>query len=231
MSNPCGSDLVNLIDSPFMPVGVNSSHVKREQANGVPLAVEAGRRSATLNPANPYTMEASPMLNRTSLRAWATPLTIGTFVLMAGTGILMFFDVVPGSVTFVHQWLSWLFLVGVVAHILVNYRSFLRHLSSGWGRASLIVFTTAMVVSTISFGQITGPQLKWPISQALVDARLSVLADLTRTDNAQLLHKLAAHGVSADADQTVKEIAAKNGMDDFHILGLIFLKGTESTRP
>lgn len=38
------------------------------------------------------------MFKSASLRSWATQLTIGTFVLMAGTGVLMFFDVVPGDV-------------------------------------------------------------------------------------------------------------------------------------
>ncbi|MNR38623.1 hypothetical protein D3C85_1567410 [compost metagenome] len=30
-----------------------------------------------------------------TLRTWSTPLTIGSFILMAVTGVLMFFDVVP----------------------------------------------------------------------------------------------------------------------------------------
>jgi len=143
------------------------------------------------------------MFKLASLRSWATPLTIGTFVLMTGTGVLMFFDIVPGYVAFAHEWLSWLFVVGVVAHTLLNFRSFARHLAGRWGRTSLVVFTAVLVVSTLSFGRITAPQLKWPISEALIETPLSVLAEVTRRDDAQLLQELAAQGVTARADETV----------------------------
>ena len=72
------------------------------------------------------------MAEAITMRRWATPLTIGASVLMFGTGVMMFFDIVPGYVTFVHEWLSWLFVLGAGAHIAVNYRPFLRHLKSGW---------------------------------------------------------------------------------------------------
>jgi hypothetical protein len=99
-----------------------------------------------------------------NLRTWATPLTIGSFVLMAVSGVLMFFDVVPGYLVFAHEWFSWFFLLGTAAHIAVNYRAFARHLRGGWGRAHVAVFSVLLVVSTFSFGRITAPQLKWPIS-------------------------------------------------------------------
>ncbi len=154
---------------------------------------------------------------------WATPLTIGTFALMAGSGVMMFFDIVPGYVSFAHEWMSWLFLIAVVAHILLNYRSFTRHLAGRWGRASLVAFTAVLTISTLSFGRITAPQLKWPISEALIDANLSLLAELTHRNDAQLVRELAAQGIRARPDQSVKEVAKAHGMDEFHVLGLIFL--------
>ena len=47
-----------------------------------------------------------------TLRGWATTLTIGSFVLMVGTGLLMFFALDRGLVVVIHQWFSWLFLAG-----------------------------------------------------------------------------------------------------------------------
>lgn len=169
------------------------------------------------------TKQIGKMFNPASLRSWATPLTIGTFILMTGTGVLMFFDIVPGYVAFAHEWISWLFLVAVVAHMVLNHRSLTRHLAGRWGRASVAVFAVMLAVSTLSFGRLTAPQLKWPIAAALFDARLSTLAELTRRNDAQLLGRLAAHGVTARADETVIEVAARHGLDEFHVLGLIFL--------
>ena len=162
------------------------------------------------------------MFRPPSLRPWATPLTIGAFMLMAVSGVMMFFEMMPGYVTAAHKWLSWLFLVGAGAHIIVNNRAFVRHLGSAWGRASLAVFTLALLMSTFSFGQVTSSQLRSRVAHRLVEARLSTLADLTRTDHRELLRKLAAHGVEAQSNQTVKEVAAQHGIEDFHVLGLIF---------
>ena len=163
------------------------------------------------------------MLAPANLRSWATPLTIGTFALMTGSGVLMFFDIVPGYVTFVHEWMSWLFLIAAAAHVLVNSRSFTRHLASRWGLASLLACTLVLVVSTLSFGRITAPQLKWPLSETLINAELSILADLQHSSDADLVASLATDGIRARPDQTVREVAAAHGLDEFHVLGLIFL--------
>ena len=37
------------------------------------------------------------------IKTWATPLTLGSFVLMGGTGVLMFFEQDAGLTTVVHQ--------------------------------------------------------------------------------------------------------------------------------
>ncbi len=159
-----------------------------------------------------------------TLYTWSTPLTIGSFILMAITGVLMFFDVVPGYVAFVHEWFSWLFLIGACGHVAVNFRPFVRHLQSGWGRTNVAIFTIILFVSTFSFGRITAPQLKWPIFNALIEAQLSALADVTRTDQAELLARLKIHGVNATPEQNIKELADVHDMDEFHLLGIIMLR-------
>lgn len=161
---------------------------------------------------------------RFGLRTWSTPLTIGSFVLMAVTGVMMFFDVAPGYVSFAHEWASWFFLVGTAGHVAVNFRPLRRHLRSNWGRANVVIFSTALVVSMFSFGRITAPQLKWPISNALVQAPLSALADLTHTGPAELVARLEQHGLSATPEQNIMHLADKHDMDEFHILGLVFLR-------
>lgn len=158
-----------------------------------------------------------------SLRTWSTPLTIGSFILMAVTGVLMFFDVVPGYVSFAHEWFSWLFLIGAAGHIAVNFRPMKKHLQSSWGRASVAIFAVVLVVSMFSFGRITAPQLKWPISNALVEAPLSALADVTGTDSAELVAKLDRHGITATPDQNITTLAKVHDTDEFHLLGLVFL--------
>ncbi len=161
---------------------------------------------------------------RFGLRTWSTPLTIGSFILMAATGVLMFFDVEPGYVTFAHEWASWFFLIGTAGHIAVNFRPLTKHLRSNWGRANVAIFSAVLLVSLFSYGRITAPQLKWPISNALVQAPLSALADVTRTGSAELVAKLEKHGITATPDENVKHLAEKHDVDEFHLLGLVFLR-------
>lgn len=186
------------------------------------------------------TMTSSPQSNRPAprsatprpfgLRTWSTPLTMGSFLLMAITGILMFFDVVPGYIAFAHEWFSWLFLLGAAGHMVVNIRALNKHLQSNWGRANVVIFTLVLVASTFSFGRITAPQLKWPISNALVEAPLTALADVTRTDTAELLARLQAHGITAKPNQSIKELSEVQDLDEFHVLGLIFLSEGRRSR-
>ncbi len=157
------------------------------------------------------------------LRTWSTPLTIGSFMLMAVTGVLMFFDVVPGYVSFAHEWFSWFFLVGAASHIAVNFRPMKKHLRSTWGRANVAIFAVILVVSMFSFGRITAPQLKWRVFDSLIEAPLSALAGVTRTSSVDLMEKLERHGVTATPEQNIKILAEKHDMDEFHLLGVVFL--------
>lgn len=166
-----------------------------------------------MNPSKPVT-----------LRTWSTPLTMGAFLLMAVTGVLMFFDVVPGYLSFAHEWFSWLFLLGAGAHMVVHVRPLARHLESRWGRGSVAVFALVTAISAFSFGRITAPQLKWPIVEALVGAPLSAVAGLTGTAPATVVGRLERHGIAATPDQSIRELAARSGEDEFHILGLIILR-------
>jgi hypothetical protein len=85
-------------------------------------------------------------------RTWATTLTIGSFILMSATGVLMFFEWNPGPTTVVHQWFSWFFLVGAGGHIAANLRPFKNHLKSRWGKASVAVFTAVFAASLFCWG-------------------------------------------------------------------------------
>ncbi len=158
-----------------------------------------------------------------TLRTWATPLTIGSFLLMAATGLLLFFEWNAGLTTVVHQWFSWFFLIGVAGHLAINVRPLTSHLKSSGGRASIAIFTVVFAASILSWGQITGPQLERPIMAALVEAPLSTLAAMTHRQPEALVRKLEANGLIAAGDETLSAIAERNGIGVNQLLGLIFL--------
>lgn len=158
------------------------------------------------------------------LRNWSTPLTIGSFILMSATGILMFFEQESlGIITIVHQWFSWLFLLGSAGHIAANFYPFKKHLKTPWGKITALSFISVFVLSLFSWGLVTGPQLERPIELALVDAPLSALADVIRMPQANLIEKLKSQGISATPQHSIRDVVEQTQIDENILLGIIFL--------
>ena len=157
------------------------------------------------------------------IRSWSTPLTIASFILMATTGVLMFFEINHGLTTLVHQWFSWFFLIGVIGHIAANNYPFFKHLNTSTGRNLVCLFVLVLVASQFSWGLITGPQLENPIKQSLVSASISTLADLNHISNEELIRKFKTRGIETTQYQTVQELAMQNHINPKRILAVAFL--------
>ena len=158
-----------------------------------------------------------------SVRKWATPLTIGAFFLMAATGILMFFHIDRGIISGVHKWLSWLFLIGVVGHVMANFRPFANYAKSGYGRASVGSFAIVLVASFFTWGARTGGQFLGAIQNGLVSAPLTTLAVMTHTTPDELERRLEAHGIIARKEQTIRDIAGDSLRKQRRVLEAVFL--------
>ncbi|NUN59825.1 MAG: DUF4405 domain-containing protein [Burkholderiaceae bacterium] len=87
-------------------------------------------------------------------REWATPLTIGIFTLMAVTGILMFFHLDKGLNKTAHEWLGWLLVAGVAAHVIANWVGFKRHFSTG--TTGRLIVVTCLIALAGSFFSLPG---------------------------------------------------------------------------
>lgn len=164
------------------------------------------------------------VLSLPSIGRWSTPMTIGAFILMSCTGVLMFFEQESlGIITIVHQWFSWLFLLGAGGHITANFSPFKKHLGTRRGKMTISAFLLVFSASLFSWGLITGPQLERPIEQALVNAPLSALANVVQISPEILQEKLQNHGINAETQQTILDIAMQNKVDLNELLAIVFL--------
>ena len=82
-----------------------------------------------------------------NIRAWATPLTIGAFLLSGVTGILMFFHLDSGLNKAAHEWLSWALVAGVGLHLAANFRAFKGYLKRPRAMAVVAAFAVLLGVS------------------------------------------------------------------------------------
>jgi hypothetical protein len=146
-------------------------------------------------------------------REWATPLTMGAFTLMAITGVLMFFHLDSELQKTAHEWLGWLFLVGVASHSIANWQAVTRHLSARLGQGIVAVFVAVVGLSFVPLGgdeDGDGPPWK-AVVQTLAQAPMVDVAHVAKVDEATVRARLQRAGVQGA--QQAPTIAAATGPD------------------
>lgn len=131
-------------------------------------------------------------------REWVTPLVMGSFALLAVTGILMFFHADSGLNKLAHEWLSWLLVAAVLGHMVVNFGAVKRHFSATRTRVIAGAFVALLVASFVPLGGSGKPPFAAPVD-ALARAPLPLLAQVAGQPVDQIRERLVAQGVSLDA--------------------------------
>jgi hypothetical protein len=161
------------------------------------------------------------------LKIWAGPLTIGSFGVVAVTGVLMLFHMNAGLVKLAHEWVGLLLVVGGVAHVAVNWKPFVGYFRKPSAVAIVGVLVLLGAASFFPSGGHGGPPMM-QASAALELAPLDVVAQVANASPESLIEKLEARGIRVrDGRQTLREIAAENGVRGMEILGHVF-EGRES---
>ena len=146
-------------------------------------------------------------------REWATPITVGAFLISAVTGVLMFFHIDISLNKLAHEWLSWLLLIGVLLHVAANFPSFKRYFSINKGRLLIGFFSLLLLLSFFPFGGDKGkPPFVQPI-EILSKAPLSTLAIIAKVSPEKMLKRLTTVDVHAESEQQSIEDLVGN---DFH---------------
>jgi hypothetical protein len=166
-------------------------------------------------------------------RTWAGPVTIGSFVVMGISGILLFFHVNIGLMKLAHEWLGWVFVVGAVAHLAVNWRPFVAYFRKPAGLAIMAVLLLAGVLSLLPAGG-GGPsprQSFMAMSRALEQAPLSAVAQVAKRSPQSVQEDLESKGIQVrHGEQTISEIASDNEKHSMEILTHVFGGTTEPDR-
>ena len=162
-----------------------------------------------------------------SLRNWATPLTIGSFIISALSGIIIFFHINIGLVRPAHEWLSWFMILGVGLHLALNWRSFKSYLKKPVPLAVIGLFAVLTVASLLPLngganegGNPRVASLK--VLRLMESAPITLVAEMTRTSPDALLEQLKAKGIQIDnAQQTVSEVARNNQKQPVQLLSMM----------
>ncbi len=155
---------------------------------------------------------------RISKRSWVTPLTLGSFILCAVSGILLFFHVNLGLVKMAHQWLSWVFVFGVVLHLGLNWVPLRNAVIKPVGALIVVAF---VAITAISFMPLVEQQ-ESPVRKAMsvvMELPLQTLAQTCGKSDEELAAILASHNIKVvDQSMSIKTLARKNGQNPVEIL-------------
>jgi hypothetical protein len=156
-------------------------------------------------------------------REWATPLTAGSFALMALTGLLMFFHFDRGLNHLAHEWLGFILIFGVGCHLTSNFSGLKKHLSSKFARICVFIFLVVFVLSFFQPEQKKRPP-NWagPV-RALSEMSLVELSNVAKVSPNEVRVRLAANGINSDSDeQSIEEIVGPNLRKQAAALSAIF---------
>lgn len=158
------------------------------------------------------------------MRQWATPITIGAFALSAITGIMLFFKVQLGLIKPVHEWLSWLLVLGTVFHIIANWQATVKYVSKPIGKGILIFFLILICVSFIpNNGQGQSNHRSGMLSNTLTQAPLQDVAQIAKHKPDEALDILKSQGIYAEnKEQSIRDIAVNNQITPIEVLDIIF---------
>ncbi|WP_449257659.1 DUF4405 domain-containing protein [Chlorobium limicola] len=159
----------------------------------------------------------------TTMRSWATPLAIGSFIILAVTGILMFFKIEGGYIKPVHEWLSWLMVAGVVLHTVANWKIFVGYFSK---IPAVSIISAGLVVTALAVfmpASQEGGNPKAKMMKAIQSARLETVAELAGKESGDVVTALAEKGIAVDdPGMSIREIAKLNDKEAMEVLGLVF---------
>lgn len=152
-------------------------------------------------------------------REWATPITAGAFLLITVTGILMFFHLDTGLNKTVHEWLSWVLVIGAGFHIVSNFFGFKRYFSTRKGQLFMGGFALLLALSFVPIGGAGGePPFMAPV-KSLAAAPLTTLALVAEVPPEQIVERLANAGFTAQStNQSISDVVGEDFGDQMRIL-------------
>ena len=133
------------------------------------------------------------------LKKSATPLTIALFVVIATSGIMLFFHVGEAFVKELHEWLGLFLVIATGLHVARNWTSFKNYLQH---RALWVAFTVAMVVTLMFILPVvlSGPKKGGirSIVEAVAAAPLNQVAPVLGTSYEAMRASFAKEGITID---------------------------------
>jgi hypothetical protein len=166
------------------------------------------------------------------LRSWVTQVTIGSFLVIGVTGLLMFLGVNGGLIMVAHEWVSLIFVVAAGLHTWLNWSAVCKSLSRARGIIIVGFFTALLAISVArcnevekilrAQGHVDKDTLCRKAGHVLLRARISTVAEMTGRTPQQLRDILGRHGVLITTDEiSLADAAAQSQVSPLRVLDVV----------
>lgn len=144
-----------------------------------------------------------------TLRSWATPLVAGSFLIMAASGVLIFFHLDPGMMKSVHEFAGFAMVAGGIAHLALNWRAFTTYFRRPLAKAIMGLGVVVLGLSAFSFGSAAqSPRaVMEAMSARIAGAPLELVAELSGKTEGDVIAALVAQGLEATPQSTIADLA------------------------
>lgn len=155
-----------------------------------------------------------------ALRRYATPATTVVSVVVAVTGIILFFHLAKEPAETIHEWLGMTFAAVAALHVIRHRGSFVQVLKQSHTR----LMAAAMAIGVIAFVLLApskppgNPMIR--LALAAQQAPISQLAPVIGNSPEQVLARLERAGIHALPHDTLVGLASTHQMDPVKVIGL-----------
>ena len=152
----------------------------------------------------------------------ATSLTIGLFLIMSISGMLIFFEFGTGPIRATHEWTSIAFMIAALMHILVHLKPFTRYFKE---RTVAYIMVACMAGGLLYVQSRNDLYAAEETFQQVIHSELSGLTSLFGEDIGSLKQKLRDMGLTVtDPSQSIYELAESNGRDVYDIIEPLLMR-------
>lgn len=152
-------------------------------------------------------------------RSFITPLITIIFLVVALSGLLMFFHIFDGYTEVVHEILGVIFVVFSVLHVILNWKALKIHFKKRVFILSTIV--VAVISSLLVIQQQKSPKFDTILIERITNAPIEDVLKVLQVDSIVVVKRLEENGISFIEGASMEEIWINNKVSPKKLFDLI----------
>ena len=155
-------------------------------------------------------------------RDLSTSLTTFVFIVIAVSGVMMFFHLFDNYVKELHEILGLFFILVVMFHVFYNFKSMKNYFTKkvfGFSALSVVLVSLVFVLNTPY-----GDSPKKAMIMSMLNSPIENSVEMFNKDFSEVKERLQSKGIIIGEGTTISSLADANEMSPFEVVGIIIEK-------